>query len=70
MEQEQKVLDLTARLWNEILKLPVIHPSDRAEYQRDIHDIQNRIAAREYFKRVGGVRKPSLQDANEYYKKD
>lgn len=44
--QERQVLDLTAELWNAFAALPDKHPSDAAEMQRDIHDIQNRIMAR------------------------
>lgn len=45
-EQEQAVMDITVQLWNAIKDLPILHASDIPEYLRDIHDIQNRIAAR------------------------
>lgn len=45
-QKEQAVLKITADLWNAILDLPVLHPSDMRETERDIHNIQNRIMAR------------------------
>lgn len=45
-EAERKILDMTAELWNELIKLPAPHGFDNAEHMRDIHDIQNRILAR------------------------
>lgn len=50
MNEEIKVLEKTAELWNLIIKLPEMHPDDIAEHRRDVHNIQNRIAARMYFK--------------------
>jgi len=52
MKEEAEILKMTAHLWDAILQLPVIHPSDNDEFMRDIHNIQNRIAAREYFKKI------------------
>lgn len=46
-EQEKKVLNLTANLWNEFLQLETIHPSDRPDVMFHIHAIQNIIFARE-----------------------
>ncbi len=51
--QELEVLELTAILFAAFVALPVIHPSDVTETQRDIHDIQNRILARASFGRPG-----------------
>jgi hypothetical protein len=45
-EQERKVLDMTAELWDELIKLPAPHGHDNPEHMRDIHDIQNRVLAR------------------------
>lgn len=45
-EQEQEVIDLSVKLWNEFLKLPIQHMDDNNEMRRDIHDIQNRIFSR------------------------
>lgn len=45
-EAEQKALDMTVELWNQMLELEVLHPSDRSETCRDIHNIQNRIMSR------------------------
>lgn len=45
-EDEEKLLDLTVRLWNGFLALPDHHPTDRDEMCRDIHDIQHRLMAR------------------------
>lgn len=42
-----KALKLSAELWNEFLKLEVIHPDDIPETRRDIHNIQNRLLARQ-----------------------
>jgi hypothetical protein len=45
-DEEREILELTAALWNRIKSLPVLHVADISETARDIHDIQNRIAAR------------------------
>lgn len=44
--EELKAIELTAQLWNLLVKLPDPHPCDNQEFMRDIHDIQNRIMAR------------------------
>jgi len=44
--QEQKVLDTTVELWEQYLKLPVIHPMDNQEFCHKIHDIQRFILSR------------------------
>lgn len=46
-EQDQKVLDITAVLWNEYLKIPQAHPDDLHDVRFHIHAIQNIIFARE-----------------------
>lgn len=43
---EQECLELSGRLMGCFATLPVLHPKDLAEMERDIHDIQNRILAR------------------------
>jgi hypothetical protein len=43
---EKRLLDLTVELWNGFFDLPDLHPADREEMARDIHDIQHRIMAR------------------------
>jgi hypothetical protein len=45
-DQEKMIVGLLGTLWNMIVELPVIHPSDNEETSRDIHNIQNRIMAR------------------------
>lgn len=44
--QEKRVLELTAAVWNEYMKMPEVHPSDRTELQLFIHQIQNLIGMR------------------------
>jgi hypothetical protein len=43
----ENLLELTADLWNEWLKIPEHekHPSDNSEMCTDIHHIQNRLMA-------------------------
>lgn len=43
---ELAALTLTADLWNSLSALGDHHPSDMAEHQRSIHDIQARVMAR------------------------
>lgn len=50
-EQEKKVINLTVDLWNEVLKLPTIHPELGPEIARSVHDIQARIMARPYIEK-------------------
>lgn len=48
-EKEAKALDLTRQLWNALLEIEKehsMHPDDIHEHKRDIHNIQNRILAR------------------------
>lgn len=45
-DDELRIIDMTADLWNAFLDLGDHHPSDRDEMARDIHDIQQRIMAR------------------------
>ncbi len=50
MTIEGEIMELTALLWTKILELEILHPDDINEHRIDIHNIQNRIAARQYFK--------------------
>ncbi len=48
-EKEVKAMDLTSALWNALLEIEkehILHPDDIHEHRRDIHNIQNRILAR------------------------
>ena len=45
-DDEKRVLELTALLWNAFIALPDRHPADAEEMQRDIHNIQHRVMAR------------------------
>ena len=45
-EKEQTAMDLTVQLWSALVALDTEHPDDIHEHRRDIHSIQNRIAAR------------------------
>lgn len=51
-EQEAKVMASLADAWNEFLKLPTTHPSEKEEFCKAIHDAQNimgwRILRRDY----------------------
>lgn len=46
-EQEKKVLNMTADLWNEFLKLESMHPTDQQDYCFHVHALQNIILSRE-----------------------
>ncbi|MFT5450544.1 MAG: hypothetical protein ACI9N9_000021 [Enterobacterales bacterium] len=43
---EQEIIDLTVKLWSALIELPEQHKDDIHEARRDVHNIQNRIAAR------------------------
>lgn len=43
---ELKAWEAIAEAANLLLALPAIHPADRDETARDIHDLQNRLLAR------------------------
>lgn len=45
-DEELKALERIGDAFNRIMALPEIHPADKGEFIRDIHDIQNRILAR------------------------
>lgn len=45
-DQEKIVINKTVELWNEYLKLPVIHNDANDEMRRLIHAIQEKIFAR------------------------
>lgn len=51
-EEEKKLFELTADVWNAFLKLPIQHISDRPEFMVHIHAIQNIILAREGFRNL------------------
>lgn len=56
---EQKVLDMSAELWNAICALSEVHPMEKQEICTAIHDIQMRILARPELRVIGwpeGVR--------------
>jgi hypothetical protein len=46
-DQEMKIVNDLGNIWDEILKLPVYHTADNSEACRDIHNLQNRIMARD-----------------------
>ncbi len=55
---ETKLTDLERVAWDLLVEasqafgqLPVLHPADRGETVRDIHDLQNRILARTAYPR-------------------
>lgn len=53
-EQEQKVLDLSASLWNSFIKLneqDFVHPDEVNEFRFHIHALQNMILARPEIKK-------------------
>lgn len=46
-DQEEKIIQQLAEVWNAIFELPDIHRAGALdEYAADIHHLQNRIAAR------------------------
>jgi len=45
-KQEEKVLRLSARLWNAYGKLKEVHPSEKGELQLYVHQIQYLVARR------------------------
>lgn len=45
-EQEQKVLQLTADVWNAFMKLPRQHPDDQTEFRHALHALQRVVLAR------------------------
>lgn len=45
-KQEEKVLRMTARLWNAYAKLPDAHPTEKEELQLYVHQIQYLVARR------------------------
>jgi hypothetical protein len=45
-EQEKVVLEATASVWNEYLKLEEVHPDERDEVKFAIHQIQHLVARR------------------------
>lgn len=44
--EEKRIIEMTAELWNALLALPEYHPNDMPENARDIHCIQNRVLSR------------------------
>lgn len=45
-EAENEALDLSVKLWNAIVRLPVMNNDELSEYRKCIHDIQGRIMSR------------------------
>ena len=45
-DEERRILDLTADVWNAFCELPVQHPNDTTELGLVIHDLQRFILAR------------------------
>jgi hypothetical protein len=60
--QEKKIVKLSAELWNESLKLDELHPSQKLDFAKAIHDIQKlvfmRPAYRKYLKK--SAKKPKV----------
>jgi hypothetical protein len=48
VDLEKQALEATATLWNILILLKEVHPDDMTEHKRDIHNIQNRIMARNH----------------------
>lgn len=46
-EEEKKVIDVSAELWNSFLKLEKYHPDDIHDVRFHIHAIQNIVMGRE-----------------------
>lgn len=44
--QERIVIDHLVEAWNAFVELPVLHPSDREEFMRAIHQAQLLVMAR------------------------
>ena len=47
-EQELRVANALGNIWNEFLLFPVLHPSDRREFEQAIHVAQNIILSRPF----------------------
>lgn len=45
-DQERDLLELTAKLWNGFLLLPVLHADDTPEFRHKLHDLQRIILSR------------------------
>jgi len=45
-KQEEKILRMTARLWNAYCKMQPVHPSEMEELQLYVHQIQYLVARR------------------------
>lgn len=45
-DAEKRVVDHLAEAWNEFLRLPLQHPSEREEFIRGIHVCQHIVACR------------------------
>lgn len=57
---EQKVLDMSAELWNAINELSEVHPMEKQEICTAIHDIQMRILARPELRVIGWPDRPPI----------
>lgn len=51
-QEEKKLLNKTAEVWNEWQKLPVIHPCDQREFEFYLHSLQNIILSRSGYREV------------------
>lgn len=52
-EAEQVAFDRLARAADAILQLPVLHPSEQVETERDLHSLQMRLLARPELRAMG-----------------
>lgn len=51
-EQEMMVMNKSAELWNEFLKLEKIHPHDIPDFQFHLHALQNIILSRSGYREL------------------
>lgn len=45
-DQEHKVIDLLAEAWNAFLELDELHPDEKHDFRKSIHEAQRNIMAR------------------------
>jgi hypothetical protein len=51
-EQEREIVETLGDIWNLFLKLPVEHPMGRVEFAKNLHALQNHVAARCVFRQL------------------
>ena len=51
-EQEHKVIEISADLWNEFRLLPELHADDTRDFRFHIHAIQNIILSRSAYREI------------------